>query len=59
MQISEINSDVKYKELLKKVDSLMNTDPSPDSEEGQLLNHLTTLVEEYETKMDWELPKKN
>ncbi len=34
----------------------MEADPSPNSKEGQLLETLALLVEDYEKKQGWEIP---
>ncbi|HZX74107.1 MAG TPA: helix-turn-helix domain-containing protein [Cyclobacteriaceae bacterium] len=54
--IRVIRSKKQYQEYLDKIDKLMDTDPSPNSVEGQLLETLTILVEDYERKQGWELP---
>jgi HTH-type transcriptional regulator/antitoxin HigA len=54
--IRVIRSKKQYQEYLDKINSLMDTDPSPSSEEGQLLETLTILVEDYERKKGWDIP---
>lgn len=54
--IRAIRSKKQYQEYLDKIDSLMDTDPSPSSDEGQLLETLTILVEDYERKKGWDIP---
>ena len=34
----------------------MDADPSPNSDEGQLLETLTILVEDYERRKGWDIP---
>lgn len=54
--IRAIRSKKQYQEYLDKIDVLMDADPSPNSDEGQLLETLTILVEDYEKKKGWDIP---
>jgi HTH-type transcriptional regulator/antitoxin HigA len=55
-EIRAIRTKKQYQEYLEKIDSLMDNDPSPNSSEGELLEILTILVEDYERKKGWEIP---
>ncbi|HRJ30443.1 MAG TPA: transcriptional regulator [Cyclobacteriaceae bacterium] len=55
-EIRAIRSKKQYEEFLDKIDLLMEEDPSPNSANGRLLETLTILVEDYETKQGWDLP---
>lgn len=55
-EISAIHSEHQYNSYLEEVDKLMSFDPSPDSEEGLLLETLVILIEDYESKRGWEIP---
>jgi HTH-type transcriptional regulator/antitoxin HigA len=55
-EIRAIRSKKQYDEYLSKIDILMDSDPSPNSDVGQLLETLTILVEDYEKKRGWEIP---
>lgn len=55
-EIRAIRSQKQYQEYLNKIDKLMDNDPSPNSPEGQLLETLTILVEDYERKKGWDIP---
>ena len=55
-EIRAIRSRKQYHEYLDRIDKLMDTDPSPNTEEGQLLETLSILVEDYEKRQGWELP---
>ena len=50
-KIKVIKTEKDYEEALKLVEVLMNLDPDPDSEEGEQLSLLSTLIEDYETKV--------
>lgn len=50
-RIRVIKNNQDYEEALKSIETLMQLDPSPDSEEGEKLSLLSTLVEEYESKV--------
>ena len=54
--IRVIRSKKQHQEYLDKIDKLMDIDPSLNSVEGQLLETLTILVEDYERRQGWELP---
>jgi len=51
-----IRTEKQYEEYLMVADTLMDEDPSPSSEEGQLLETIAILIEDYETKRGWDLP---
>lgn len=55
-EIRAIRTAKQYKEYLEDIDKLMDNDPSPNSNEGQLLETLVILVEDYERKKGWEIP---
>lgn len=48
MEISPIRNDSDYQSALKKIEALMNA--APDSEEGDMLEILAILVEDYESR---------
>ncbi len=54
--VKVIRSKSQYLSYLKKADELMDEDPAPNSPEGQLLETLTILIEDYERKQGWEIP---
>lgn len=56
VEIKAIRNKRQYQHFLKKVDGLMESDPSVNSREGQLLETLTILIEDYERKQSWEIP---
>ncbi len=56
VEIKAIRNKSQYQYYLKKVDELMEPDPSVNSPEGQLLETLTILIEDYERKQGWEIP---
>lgn len=43
----------KYEESLAEVETLIAIDPSKDSDEGQRLNKLADIIEEYEKFLSW------
>lgn len=49
-KIRVIKTEEDYKEALKLIEKLLDNNPSPDSEEGEKLNLLATLVQDYESK---------
>jgi antitoxin component HigA of HigAB toxin-antitoxin module len=49
-EIRSIRSKKQYQEYLNKINILMDTDPSANSEEGQLLETLAIIVEDYERR---------
>ncbi len=55
-EIKAIRNKSQYQQYLKKVDELMEPDPPAYSPEGQLLETLTILIEDYERKQGWEIP---
>ncbi len=56
-EINAIRSNAQYSKYLSKVDALMDTDPTASSANGQLLETLTILIEDYEKKQGWEILK--
>lgn len=57
MEIKIIKTDEEYKEALKLAEVLMGKNPDPESEEGEKLNLLTKLIQDYESnKFPEELP---
>lgn len=55
-EIRVIRSMKKYNEYLNEIDKLMDKDPSPNTDDGQILETLTILVEDFEKKKGWEIP---
>ena len=51
IKIKVIKTEKDYQEALKSVEELMNLDPNPDSTEGEQLNILSTLIEDYEVSI--------
>lgn len=49
-KIKVIKTEEDYKEALELIEELMNKAPEPDSEDGEKLNLVTTLVQDYESK---------
>lgn len=49
IKIKVIKTEEEYKEALGLIEELMDQDPDPDSEDGEKLNLLTTLVKDYES----------
>ena len=49
-KIKVIKTEKDYEEAIKLVKVLMSHDPDPDSEEGEQLGLLSTLIEDYEAK---------
>lgn len=58
-EVRVIRSRKQYNDYLQIVDSLMNSDPSSNSDEGQLLETITILIEAYERSQGWEIPLVN
>jgi HTH-type transcriptional regulator/antitoxin HigA len=58
-EISAVRSRKQYKDYLNKVSLLMDNDPSPNSQEGKLLETLVILIEAYEAQQGWEIPTVN
>ena len=56
IDIKVIRNDEKYREYLSIVDELIDIDPDPDSTEGELLETLSILIEDYEKKKGYDLP---
>ena len=50
IKIKVIKTEKDYEEALKSVEELMSLDPNPDSTEGEQLNLLSALIEDYEEK---------
>ena len=49
-KIKVIKTEKDYGEALKLVETLIGRDPDPDSDEGEQLSLLSTLIEDYEAK---------
>ena len=49
-KIKVIKTKEDYEDALKLVEMLISHDPDPDSEEGEQLSLIITLIEDYETK---------
>ncbi len=49
-EIKIIKTEKDYKEALELIKKLVSVDPDPESTEGEQLNLLTTLVQDYESK---------
>lgn len=56
VEIRAIHTKKQYSQYLSIIDELMDEDPAPSSESGQLLETLSILVDEYEKRQGWELP---
>ncbi|KKP36866.1 MAG: hypothetical protein UR63_C0041G0004 [Candidatus Roizmanbacteria bacterium GW2011_GWC2_35_12] len=57
IKIKIIKTESDYKEALELVEMFMDKNPKPESEEGEKLNLLTKLIEDYESsKFPIELP---
>jgi HTH-type transcriptional regulator / antitoxin HigA len=56
LEIRAIRNKEQYMLYLNTIDKLMDSDPSRLSKEGQLLETLAILVEDYERKQQWEIP---
>jgi HTH-type transcriptional regulator/antitoxin HigA len=50
MDIRTLHTEADYKKALATVSALVDTDPAPDTPEGDKLEILTTLVERYEAE---------
>ena len=50
-KIKVIKTEKDYEEALKLAESLMSLDPDPESEEGEKLALISTLIEDYEARM--------
>jgi len=50
LKIKVINSNTDYQEALQLIEELMIKDPDAESEDGEKLNLLTTLVQDYESR---------
>lgn len=51
IKIRPIKTEEDYKEALIWVEELINRNPDPESEEGEKLSLLTTLIKDYESNM--------
>lgn len=49
-KIKVIKTEEDYNEALKLIEKLMNIAPDPDSEDGEKLSLLATLIDDYESK---------
>jgi HTH-type transcriptional regulator / antitoxin HigA len=49
-KIKIIKTEQDYKEALSLAEELISFDPQPDSEKGEQLNLLSTLIQDYETR---------
>jgi HTH-type transcriptional regulator/antitoxin HigA len=50
-KIKVIKTEEDYKEALKLVEELMISNPAPDTEDGERLDLLVTLIQDYESKI--------
>lgn len=50
-KIKIIKTEQDYQEALKMVEELISRDPNPDSAEGEQLSLLTTLIQDYESRV--------
>ena len=50
-KIKVIRTDEDYREALNSVEILMNKNPEPESEDGEKLSLLATLIHDYESKL--------
>jgi HTH-type transcriptional regulator/antitoxin HigA len=50
-KIKVIKTEKDYEEALKLLEGLMNHDPDPNSVEGEQLSILSTLIQDYETRL--------
>lgn len=50
-KIKVIKTEEDYKKALAFIEELIDRSPAPDSDDGEKLNLLTTLVEDYESKI--------
>ena len=50
MEIKAIRTEQDYRSALRDLSSLIDSDPSPDTPEGERLDVLGTLVQAYEAK---------
>lgn len=50
-KIKVIKTEQDYKEALQLMEKLMNLDPNPESDEGEQLNLLSTLIQDYEKRV--------
>jgi HTH-type transcriptional regulator / antitoxin HigA len=56
IDIAVIRNEKRYNEYLSIVEELMDIDPEPESQEGELLETLSILIEDYEKKKGYDLP---
>lgn len=54
--VTAIRTKSQYLLYLKKVDELIDVDPSVESSDGKLLETLTILIEHFERKQGWKIP---
>ena len=59
IKIRVIKTKEQYQEYLSKVDHLMEMDPEPDSLAGELLETLAILIEDYESRLGFDIPTVN
>jgi len=50
MEVKAIRDELTYRTTLARVSALVDLDPAPDSQEGEELEVLGTLVEAYESR---------
>ena len=50
MDIRPIHTEADYKAALREISALMESDPAPDTPQGDRLDILATLVQAYEAK---------
>lgn len=58
-KIRAIRTKDQYQEYLWKVNQLMDLDPEPESSEGILLETLAILIDEYESRLGYDIPLSN
>jgi len=59
IKIRAIRTKEQYQEYLSKVDHLMEMDPEPNSQAGELLETLAILIEDYESRLGYDIPAVN
>jgi antitoxin component HigA of HigAB toxin-antitoxin module len=55
-EVTAIRTKSQYLFYLKKVDELMDLDPTVESPDGKLLETLTILIDHFEREQGWEIP---
>ncbi len=55
-EIRAIRNKKQYQRYLNRINELMDSDPSRSSKEGQLIETLAILVEDYEKRKHWDIP---